>query len=48
MARLATLAPRLGTLDTRTARPTPKRADPELLTSEHKAWRLEVLPLGLG
>ncbi|MBA9071784.1 hypothetical protein FHR71_005570 [Methylobacterium sp. RAS18] len=43
MARLATLSPRLGTLDTRTARPAPKQADPELLTSEHKAWRQEVL-----
>ena len=43
MARLATLSPRLGTLDTRTARPAPKVADPELLTPEHKAWRQEVL-----
>ncbi|GAA0262735.1 hypothetical protein LNAOJCKE_5197 [Methylorubrum aminovorans] len=43
MARLTTLAPRLGTLDTRTARPAPKQADPELLTPEHKAWRQEVL-----
>ncbi|MBA9066986.1 hypothetical protein FHR71_000716 [Methylobacterium sp. RAS18] len=43
MARLTTLAPRLGTLDTRTARPALKTADPELLTPEHKAWRQEVL-----
>ncbi|CAO4140422.1 hypothetical protein GPNCGGLF_LOCUS892 [Methylorubrum aminovorans] len=43
MPRLATLALRLGTLDTRTARPVQKVADPELLTPEHKAWREEVL-----
>ena len=43
MPRLTTLAPRLGTLDTRTARPAQKVADPELLTPEHKAWRHEVL-----
>lgn len=43
MGRLVTLSPRLGTLDTRTARPAPKTADPELLTPEHKAWRQEVL-----
>ncbi|WP_147049081.1 HNH endonuclease signature motif containing protein [Methylobacterium gnaphalii] len=43
MGRLGTLAPRLKVLDTRTARPAPKVADPELLTAEHKAWRLEVL-----
>ncbi|WP_232629142.1 HNH endonuclease signature motif containing protein [Methylobacterium sp. Leaf118] len=43
MARLTTLAPRLCALDTRTSRPPPKQADPELLTAEHKAWRLEVL-----
>ncbi|WP_147048090.1 HNH endonuclease signature motif containing protein [Methylobacterium gnaphalii] len=42
MGRLSTLATRLSTLDTRTARPAPKVADPELLTAEHKAWRLEV------
>ena len=43
MARLATLSPRLGTLDTRTVRPAPKHADAELLTPEHRAWRQEVL-----
>jgi hypothetical protein len=32
--------PALRTLDTRTARPPEKRADPELLTPEHRAWRL--------
>lgn len=42
MARLATLSPRLGTLDTRTARPAPKVADAELLTPEHRAWAYEV------
>ena len=43
MARIATLWPRLGTLDTRTARPAPKTADPELRMPEHKAWRQEVM-----
>lgn len=43
MSRLKMAGPRLRTLDTRTARPAPKRADPELLTVEHRAWRLEVL-----
>ncbi|MHC2016331.1 HNH endonuclease signature motif containing protein [Methylobacterium sp. CM6247] len=43
MPRLTTLKPRLGTLDTRTAIPTPKVADAELLTPEHAAWRQEVL-----
>ncbi len=42
MARLATLSLRLGTLDTRTARPAPKQADAELLTPEHRAWAYEV------
>jgi hypothetical protein len=37
------LKPALRTLDTRTAKPSPKRADPELLTPEHRAWRAEVL-----
>lgn len=37
------LKPALRTLDTRTARPPEKRADPELLTPEHRAWRAEVL-----
>ncbi|MGW9822456.1 hypothetical protein ACUXK4_005051 [Methylorubrum extorquens] len=41
MSRLATQAPRLGTLDTRTARPAPKQADPDLLTpsTRHGAKR---------
>lgn len=40
---LKMLGPRLSTLDTRTARPIPKEADPELLTPEHRAWREDVL-----
>lgn len=43
MGRLATLAPRLKVLDTRTVRPSPKQADAELQTAEHRAWRIEVL-----
>lgn len=42
MTRLATLGPRLRTLDTRTSRPPPKQADPELLTAEHRAWACAV------
>ncbi|MEZ0060893.1 5-methylcytosine-specific restriction protein A [Bradyrhizobium elkanii] len=34
--------PRLAVHDTRTARPRPKQADAELLTPEHRAWRLTV------
>lgn len=43
MARLATLKPRVPTADLRKVRPGPKRADPELLTPEHRAWREAVL-----
>lgn len=43
MARLKTIQPRLKAIDTRTVRPAPKRADAELMTAEHRAWRLEVL-----
>jgi hypothetical protein len=32
--------PALRTLDTRSARPPEKKADAELLTPEHRAWRL--------
>lgn len=32
----------LRTFDTRSVRPPPKAADAELLTPEHKAWRLAV------
>ena len=42
-SRLRTLGPRVATLDTRTAKPPPKEADPELLTPEHRAWRAHVL-----
>jgi hypothetical protein len=43
MAKLKTLGPSVRTMDTRTVKPLPKRADPELLTPEHRAWRAEVL-----
>jgi 5-methylcytosine-specific restriction protein A len=43
MARLATLRPRLGTLDTRSVRPAEKTADPYYHTAEHKEWRRIVL-----
>ncbi|GBD48086.1 HNH endonuclease signature motif containing protein [Methylopila sp. Yamaguchi] len=39
---LKTIAPRLRTIDTRTCKPPPKRADAELLTPEHRAWAQEV------
>jgi 5-methylcytosine-specific restriction protein A len=39
---LRTSRPRLAPHDTRTARPRPKQADAELLTPEHRAWRLDV------
>jgi hypothetical protein len=41
--RVATLAPRIARLDLRTAPPAAKRADAELLTPEHRAWRAIVL-----
>jgi len=40
---LRNLRPRLSTIDTRVARPAVKRADPELLTGNHRAWRNAVL-----
>lgn len=43
MARLTIIGSRLATLDTRTSRPPPKTVEADLLTPEHKAWRLEVL-----
>jgi hypothetical protein len=43
MPRLGTLKPRLAVLDTRTAKPPPKQADPELLTEAHRVWRLAVM-----
>ncbi len=42
-AVLRNVRPRLPVLDLRTARPAPKTADRELLTSAHRAWRHAVL-----
>ena len=42
-SKLRFLSSRLPILDTRTARHEPKRADPELLTPEHRAWRQAVM-----
>lgn len=39
---LRTSRPRVAAHDTRTARPRPKQADVELLTPEHRSWRLDV------
>jgi hypothetical protein len=43
MSKIKTMAAGLRAIDTRTVMPPPKRADPELLTARHKAWRDEVL-----
>ena len=43
MNKLRNLAPLLGRLDTRIARPAPKTVDPHYLTPEHRAWRAEVI-----
>lgn len=43
MARLQTLPPRIGSLDTAIARTPKKVADAELLTPEHRAWRQAVM-----
>lgn len=43
MAAIRARPTRLATRDTRAVKPPPKRADAELLTPEHKAWRKEVL-----
>lgn len=43
MARLQTLPPRIDSLDTAIARTPKKVADAELLTPEHRAWRLAVM-----
>jgi hypothetical protein len=40
---LAKLAPRLAAAQLLTAPPAPKRADPELLTTDHRAWRAAVI-----
>lgn len=42
-SKLRFLSSRLPILDTRTARLEPKRADPDLLTPEHRAWRQAVM-----
>lgn len=42
-AALAFMPDRLGTLDTRIARPAPKQADPHYHTPEHQRWRAEVI-----
>lgn len=39
MAKLGTLPPRVGTVDSRRIKPPPKRADPELLTAAYRRWR---------
>lgn len=41
--RLRTLGNKVKTLDTRTARPLPKEADPHYGTPAHKAWRKKIL-----
>lgn len=43
MARIRCAPPRIATADTRRVLPPPKRADAELLTPEHRAWREAVL-----
>lgn len=43
MARLGTLKPKVSTADLRKVRPAPKRADAELQTPAHRAWRKAVL-----
>lgn len=43
MAKLKMMRPALRTMDTRTVKPLQKRADPELLTPEHRAWAAEVI-----
>jgi len=42
-SRLARLTPSIARLDLRTAPSAPKRADVELLTPEHRAWRAKVI-----
>lgn len=43
MAKIKTMQVGLRVIDTRTVRPPPKQADPELLTEAHKRWRKTVL-----
>ncbi|MEH2508680.1 5-methylcytosine-specific restriction protein A [Nitrobacteraceae bacterium AZCC 1564] len=42
MSRLPVFRTKIPSFDTRRAKPPAKVADPELLTPEHKAWRLAV------
>jgi 5-methylcytosine-specific restriction enzyme A len=42
MSKIPMISSGIRTLDTRTAKPPPKRADPELLTDAHKGWAREV------
>ncbi|WP_454629585.1 HNH endonuclease [Bradyrhizobium cenepequi] len=37
-ARIPTLGSRIATLDTRKAKPLPKKADPHYQSAEHEAW----------
>lgn len=48
MTGLRMLAPRVAAIDTRTARPAPKVADPYYLTPEHRAWAAEGARLAGG
>lgn len=41
-ARIPTLGPRVATLDTRTAKPLPKKVDDHYNTPEHRAWALAI------
>jgi len=43
MAKIKTMQVGLRAIDTRTVKPPPKRADPELLTEQHRKWRKAVL-----
>lgn len=43
MPKLSTIAPRIGAIDTRSAPPPPKTAEPYLLTPAHRAWRAKVI-----
>lgn len=41
--KLATLRPRIATLDARAVKPPPKTADPIYHTAEYTAWREQVI-----
>lgn len=43
MAKLRAMRPRIATVDTRHVKLSPKVADAELLTGEHRQWRDEVM-----